>query len=117
MLPSQCDVVIVGGGVAGASAAYHLHAAGAKNIVVIECGSVGNGSYSAVSCPSYAQSDIEPDKGSSYAHGNRSGTAVLPKTSTIKMMVRLYACSSKEFIHHHGVEGAKRYLNSTTLGK
>lgn len=45
-LPSGADVVIVGGGVVGASAAFHLAEAGVRNIVVIErgelcCGSSG----------------------------------------------------------------------------
>ncbi len=35
-LPSSADIVIIGGGVMGASAAYHLAAAGAKNILLLE---------------------------------------------------------------------------------
>lgn len=37
-------------------------------------------------------------------------------TNTIKMMVNLYSCSSKEFISHHGKEGARRYLRLAFLG-
>ena len=38
-LPSQTQVVIVGGGVMGASSAYHLAAAGCKDVVLLEKGS------------------------------------------------------------------------------
>lgn len=45
-IPAAADVVIIGGGVMGASAAFHLAEAGVRNIVVIErgelcCGSSG----------------------------------------------------------------------------
>ena len=36
MLPSTADVVVIGGGVMGASAAYHLAARGVKNVVLLE---------------------------------------------------------------------------------
>jgi sarcosine oxidase, subunit beta len=36
MLPPTADVVVIGGGVMGASAAYHLAAAGIKNVVLLE---------------------------------------------------------------------------------
>ena len=36
MLPPSADVVVIGGGVMGASAAYHLAAAGVKNVVLLE---------------------------------------------------------------------------------
>ena len=36
MLPSTADAVIIGGGVMGASSAYHLAARGAKNVVLLE---------------------------------------------------------------------------------
>jgi sarcosine oxidase subunit beta len=36
MLPNTADIVIIGGGVMGASAAYHLAKRGAKNIVLLE---------------------------------------------------------------------------------
>ncbi len=35
-LPASADIVIIGGGVMGTSAAYHLAARGAKNVVVLE---------------------------------------------------------------------------------
>jgi sarcosine oxidase subunit beta len=36
MLPPTADVVVIGGGVMGASAAYHLAAAGVRNVVLLE---------------------------------------------------------------------------------
>ena len=34
------DVVIIGGGIVGSSIAYHLTAAGCRDVLVIECESV-----------------------------------------------------------------------------
>ncbi|MGX9898889.1 NAD(P)/FAD-dependent oxidoreductase [Arthrobacter sp. SA17] len=43
-LPKEADVVILGGGIMGASVAFHLAEAGVRNIVVIERNSLGSGS-------------------------------------------------------------------------
>jgi sarcosine oxidase, subunit beta len=43
-LPGQASVVIVGGGVVGLSTAYHLAAAGVRDVVVIEQAEFGSGS-------------------------------------------------------------------------
>ncbi|MCW7942809.1 sarcosine oxidase subunit beta [Streptomyces hygroscopicus] len=43
-VPASADVVIIGGGVMGASTAFHLAEAGVKNIVVVERGELGCGS-------------------------------------------------------------------------
>lgn len=43
-VPARADVVIIGGGVMGASAAFHLAEAGVRNIVVVERGDLGCGS-------------------------------------------------------------------------
>lgn len=43
-LPASAEVVIIGGGVIGLSAAYHLAAAGVRDIVVLERGDLGGGS-------------------------------------------------------------------------
>lgn len=45
-LPAAADVVIIGGGVIGLSAAYHLAAAGVADVVVLEQGDLGGGSTS-----------------------------------------------------------------------
>jgi glycine/D-amino acid oxidase-like deaminating enzyme len=94
MVPCECEVVIVGAGVAGLSAAYHLMKAGVSNVVIIEAGP-------------HAGEGIAP---------RHSGSATMADAPTIKMMVQLYASSSEEFIHHHGKEGAQRYLNLTAEG-
>lgn len=114
-LPESCEVVIVGGGVAGASAAYHLATAGVRDIVVLERGVSGNGKIQAV--PRIPGEIVENgDEATSFAFAHRSGSAVMPSASTIKMMVRLFASSADDFIAHHGEEGAKRYLKLTTIG-
>ncbi|MFG3258986.1 NAD(P)/FAD-dependent oxidoreductase [Streptomyces sp. NPDC048172] len=43
-VPSAAEVVIVGGGVMGASAAFHLAEAGVRDVVVVERGALGSGS-------------------------------------------------------------------------
>ncbi|MFG2583364.1 NAD(P)/FAD-dependent oxidoreductase [Streptomyces malaysiensis] len=43
-VPASADVVIIGGGVMGASIAFHLAEAGVTNIVVVERGDLGRGS-------------------------------------------------------------------------
>lgn len=43
-LPSQAEVVIVGGGIMGASIAFHLAEAGVTDVVVLERGTLGSGS-------------------------------------------------------------------------
>lgn len=45
-LPSHASVVIIGGGVMGVSAAYHLAAAGVEDVVLIEKDALGEGSTS-----------------------------------------------------------------------
>eukprot|EP00977_Amphora_coffeiformis_P027924 scaffold34664_cov240-Amphora_coffeaeformis.AAC.4 len=94
---SRCDVVIVGAGVAGASAAYHLSQQQQPplQVVVLDAAAVpGTGI-----APRY------------------SGSATMTgRAPVIKMMIQLYAARSAEFIHHHGFEGAARYLRITAAG-
>lgn len=93
--PLQCEVLIVGAGVAGAAAAYHLSEAGVRDILIVDAGS--------------QPGEATPDR--------RSGSAVMDNVApTIKMMVQVYASSSKNFIAHHGRVGAKRYLDLTREG-
>lgn len=92
-IPSECEVVIVGAGVSGASAAYYLARAGVRDIIVIDSGS-------------------SPGEGGE----PKSGSAVMDSAPTIKMMVQAYAASSASFIAHHGREGARRYLSLTAQG-
>ncbi|MGB3858299.1 MAG: FAD-binding oxidoreductase, partial [Ornithinimicrobium sp.] len=44
--PAEADVVIIGGGVMGLSAAYHLARAGVERVVLLEKGHLGEGSTS-----------------------------------------------------------------------
>ena len=43
MLPSSANVVVIGGGVLGTSAAFHLAEAGIEDIVLVDRGPVGSG--------------------------------------------------------------------------
>jgi sarcosine oxidase subunit beta len=43
-LPSRADVVVIGGGVIGLSAAYHLAASGVRDVVLVEKDELGSGS-------------------------------------------------------------------------
>lgn len=43
-LPARADVVVIGGGVMGLSTAYHLAAAGVRDVVLVEKGEHGSGS-------------------------------------------------------------------------
>ncbi|GHJ11338.1 FAD-dependent oxidoreductase [Micromonospora humidisoli] len=43
-LPSSAQVVIIGGGIIGVSTAYHLAAAGVRNVVLLDMGPLGGGS-------------------------------------------------------------------------
>jgi glycine/D-amino acid oxidase-like deaminating enzyme len=92
--PYECEVVIVGAGVAGASAAYHLMKAGVRNIVVLDAGP----------CPGEGSGE------------RKSGSAVLESAGPIKMMVQVFASSCDHFIAHHGEKGARRYLSLTAEG-
>lgn len=44
MIPSHADVVVIGGGVIGLATAYHLAAAGAGSVLLVEQGAFGSGS-------------------------------------------------------------------------
>lgn len=107
------NVVIVGAGVAGASAAYHLALAGVKDILVLESGTPGHGSFNAVKDCS---KESEHEDGNVFKFAHRSGSAVMPSASTIKMIVRLFASSTSDFIDHHGIEGAKKYIKISSSG-
>jgi len=43
-LPAEAEVVVIGGGIMGASIAFHLAEAGVTDVVVVEQGSLGSGS-------------------------------------------------------------------------
>ena len=46
MVPERAGVVVVGGGVMGASAAFHLAEAGVADVLLLERGALGGGSTS-----------------------------------------------------------------------
>ena len=82
----------------------------------MEAGTIGNGKQDSLSAASHTHNEIEQDSEVEWEHAQRSGTAVMPTCSRVKMMTRCFACSSQEFISHHGIEGAKRYLTMAKQG-
>ena len=96
-IDGETNVVIIGGGVSGAQAAYYLYHAGVKRIMVLESGEIG--------------------KGDPLEFARASGSSVFNSpVNKIKMMCQTYPCNSKYFISHHGLEGARRYLKLAYLG-
>jgi glycine/D-amino acid oxidase-like deaminating enzyme len=91
------EVIIVGAGVAGCSAAYHLHhKGGVTNMLVLDSGpSAGEG-----------------------VHPRYSGSATMDDTVApcIKMMVQVFASTTKEMTRHHGKDGPARYLRAAEQG-
>jgi len=92
------EVVIVGGGDAGASAALHLARAGVPNVLVLECGEIGRGASSGRPLVSHAETregDVDVvDDGSgcsmlnAFPFARKSGTAVFEDPVSAMKMVR-----------------------------
>ena len=102
-------------GIAGCMSALSLGAAGMKNIVMLEAGEdpgVGVATAMPVADPQFLSKIDEGDGLVKFINATRSGTAVLddPNIGSIKMIINLYPCSSKDFIKHHGEGGAETYL-------
>jgi glycine/D-amino acid oxidase-like deaminating enzyme len=90
------DVIVVGAGVAGCSAAYHLHQTTGKveSMLILDSG----------------------DKAGEGIAPRRSGSATMKEAGCVKMMVQVYAGSSADMIKHHGPQGASQYLQATRRG-
>ena len=113
-LPTHAECVVVGAGVAGAAAAMHLAAHGA-DVLVLEAGEVGCGIMGARELPAHASTRDGDEREVHYSA--TSGSAVLPApVSCVKMAIRLYACSTKEYVRQHGAAGARAYLRAAAKG-
>lgn len=90
------EVIIVGAGVAGCSAAYHLWQARVQDLLILDAADA-------------AGEGVAP---------RHSGSATMPDgvAPCVKMMVQIFASSCDEFIKHHEKEGARRYLDATRQG-
>ena len=110
------EVVIVGGGVAGVSAAHHLLEAGVRGVCLLERGAVGEG----VTAPSTVgpNASLTTSDDEKFGTFELSGTACLPSPfSTVKMMLTSHtAPSTADFIRHHGEDGPRRFFEITTAG-
>jgi glycine/D-amino acid oxidase-like deaminating enzyme len=118
------DVVIVGGGITGATAAYHFAAlgqAGPKSVLLVDSGELGAGSHDRVAAripPNAIQGLGDETK---YHPGNSGGVVFsLPHftrgPTRLKFMVRVYPTTTPHFIEHNGREGARRYLALAAIG-
>lgn len=117
-IPAKCEVVIIGAGVAGASAAYYLNRAGCANVIVLDSGNSGWGGTDPVIAPYHAVMRRGDDQGGVFTHANRSGTAVFShhEAGQIKMMMQGFPVAAEEFIQHHGRDGAQKYLQLCAQG-
>lgn len=137
--PVFFDIVVIGAGVAGVSAVYHL-----LNSSATPQGGYGRNQYSSSPTsvnvtptttagvdrlrPKILIIDAGPAPGEGYGP-RKSGTATLKSIdvgtatpggdrvySRIKMMTQIYTCDSGEFVKHHGVDGARRYMQASKVG-
>jgi hypothetical protein len=94
--------------------ALKLAEAGFSDIVMLEAGvDAGDGVKTSmpVADEQFLSTSDRGDGLVDFINATRSGTAVLDyPVGSIKMIINLYPCSSKDFIKHHGEGGAKAYL-------
>lgn len=105
------DVIVIGAGVAGASIVHHLLQEG------LYCPTNTQGDNDGAPIRSILVVDAGPAPGEG-CDDRKSGSATMnhQPISIIKMMTQVFACNSSEFIKHHGMEGARRYLQATKEG-
>lgn len=113
------EVIVIGAGTTGAAAAYHLVAAGAKDVLCLEMGEPGRGRPPRGSVP--PGTPLIPGEEIAYEPEN-SGSAVFEGgskgPSTIKMIVTLPPYLFLDgFADHHGWDGVKTYLELAARGR
>ncbi len=121
---SAYEVVIVGAGVAGAAAAYHLSLVPGlpqKSVCVLEVGTAGRGSNAGKPLVPHAQlspGDMADVKGGIFTYSQSSGTAVFenPSCAAIKMIVNVFPCAAETYISNFGEDGARSYLRLAHRG-
>jgi hypothetical protein len=96
------------------AASLHLAAQGV-DVLVLEAGQIGKGVMGARSLAPHASTRAGDE--SEVHHSSTSGSAVLPApVSCVKMAIRLYACSTREYVQQHGEDGARAYLRMAAKG-
>ena len=96
------------------AAALHLASHGA-NVLVLEAGHVGRGTMGARDVVGHAKIRVGDE--SEVHYSSTSGSAVLPRpVNCVKMAIRLYACSTRDYIRQHGRQGARAYLQMAARG-
>ncbi len=125
------DVIIIGAGLSGASAAYHLTQAtnGPTSVLIVDRGNAGAGSHDRFIAPDIVKAGrpaprtTEDDTGDEkvYHPGNSGGVVFSAPhfangPTCLKFSVQLYPSTTPNFIEHHGKGGARRYLELAALG-
>jgi glycine/D-amino acid oxidase-like deaminating enzyme len=141
--PVFYDIVVIGAGVAGVSAVHHLvnsfspqgsnvrnqYSSSPTSVHVTPTTAAAAASVDRLR-PKILIIDAGPAPGEGPIGSRKSGTATLKSSyaggttpgssdrvySRIKMMTQIYTCDSGEFVKHHGVDGARRYMHATKVG-
>ncbi len=115
------DIVIIGGGVAGATVAWNIYNCDSnkldKKVLMIECGVAGKGDdteYTDNSNNIYESTISDDNK--NYKPW-KSGSNVFNKPGRIKMIVTSPASTTKEFVRHHGIKGLEMYGKIASMGR
>ena len=111
------DVIVVGAGVAGASAVHHLLQ---DDLCFPMSASPSSSKTTARPTKDFIRIlvvDAGPAPGEG-CDGRKSGSATMKHgpISKIKMMTQVFACDSSEFVKHHGMDGARQYMQATKAG-
>lgn len=112
------DVVVVGAGVAGATAAHAIATLSpTTRVCVLERGNIGKGDESTTIEVPNGGGQIRPNIGGSAVFDTREdGGSGTPCPGTIKMMVALYAATTREFLHEHSKQDATTWFKMTARG-